>query len=218
MICTLSGHEGNGEGLGWLCDPARAICQFRKCLQRVRDSGSTAPHGSPVCRHVIMRRMQGCAEEQFKPSLLFLQKSEDMMQCLARTLLREGSKARLGAFGASTARVIATSAAVPAQAKAAPSSSGALTREFQIYRYERIAALQSSSRPVLLHLLRHYRRLSLLNPQALLISILCPRKCRWDPETGGKPRYDTYKVDLNRSAPLDSHTGITNHKIAGRRS
>lgn len=29
---------------------------------------------------------------------------------------------------------------------------------------------------------------------------------RWDPETGGKPRYDSYNVDINRSALLSYST------------
>ncbi len=127
---------------------ASASCagtQDRPLLVAVPSVDMSSTHGAGL---------QGCAQEQIKRSHPFLRKSEDMMQSIARTLLREGSKSRFGAFGASSARVIATSAAVPAQAEAAPSSTGALTREFQIYRYQRIAAAQLSSCPVLVHILR----------------------------------------------------------------
>lgn len=81
------------------------------------------------------------------------------MQALARTLRENGSSLiprllpALGVTGTSAARITTTAAAPVAAAKAAPSSE-ALTRDFQVYR--------------------------------------------WDPETGGKPRYETYKVDINR--------------------
>ncbi len=80
------------------------------------------------------------AFQAFTAAHPFLHKSKDMMQSLLCKLLWKGSKSRLGAFGVSSARVIAASAAAPAQAEADPSSSGALTREFQIYRYEWILA------------------------------------------------------------------------------
>jgi succinate dehydrogenase (ubiquinone) iron-sulfur subunit len=62
----------------------------------------------------------------------------------------------LGLTGISAAR-ITTTAAAPAAEAAAPSNE-ALTREFQVYR--------------------------------------------WDPETGGKPRYQSYNVDINSCGPM----------------
>lgn len=81
------------------------------------------------------------------------------MQALGRTLRENGSSLiprllpALGVTGTSAAR-ITTTAAAPAAAEASAPSNEALTREFQVYR--------------------------------------------WDPENGGKPRYQSYNVDIDR--------------------